>query len=390
MTEPPVRGPHYRAGSRARPPAQHSSAGPLVFLVIVAVIVVAMLAVVRPLAQDALVAYVSDHPTLLKQEVVRSLVATRVSGEVDLAKDIRGESRPFVIARGETVGEIARRLEGEGLVRSALAFVFVLYENGKEDRLQSGSYQVSPALTPRDIAKLFEKAPGEQAVLRVIEGWRLTEIAAAVAKAFPKITKEGFIAAAVVGDRKHPVLAGMDAKASLEGFLYPDTYFMRPDATAAQIVDTLLAQFEERGGAMLRVAASQRKTTVYDLVKLASVVEREARDRSESATIAGVYANRLGIGMKLDADPTIQYALGEWRELALDDLKLDSPYNTYRIAGLPPTPICSPGLSALEGAAKPAQHDYLFFVAKSDGTGQHAFAKTLEEHEANRVKYGNK
>ena len=90
-------------------------------------------------------------------------------------------------------------------------------------------------------------------------------------------------------------------------------------------------------------------------MKLASIVEREARDRAESATIAGVYTNRLEIGMKLDADPTIQYALGEWRELSLDDLKLDSPYNTYRYAELPPTPIANPGAAALEGAARPAK-----------------------------------
>jgi UPF0755 protein len=94
--------------------------------------------------------------------------------------------------------------------------------------------------------------------------------------------------------------------------------------------------------------------------------------------------------MKLDADPTVQYALGDWKELSLADLEADSPYNTYRVAGLPPTPICSPGEAALEGAAKPEKHPYLYFVAKNDGTGDHAFAKTLEEHEANRVKYGNK
>jgi UPF0755 protein len=133
-----------------------------------------------------------------------------------------------------------------------------------------------------------------------------------------------------------------------------------------------------------------RKTTIYDIVKLGSIVEREARDRKESATIAGVYANRLDIEMKLDADPTVQYALGDWKELSLSDLEVDSPFNTYRVAGLPPTPICSPGEAALAGAAKPEQHPYFYFVAKNDGTGDHAFAKTLEEHEANRVKYGNK
>ncbi|HEV8229646.1 MAG TPA: endolytic transglycosylase MltG, partial [Candidatus Limnocylindria bacterium] len=212
----------------------------------------------------------------------------------------------------------------------------------------------------------------------------------AVNKAFPTISKEAFSAAAVVGDRKNTVLAGMDAKAPLEGYLFPDTYFMRPDASAVAIVDLLLDTFERKAGTALRVASAERKTSIYDIVKLASIVEREARDRAESPTIAGVYQNRLGIGMKLDADPTIQYALGDGRELALDDLKLESPYNTYLVAGLPPTPICSPGLAALEAAARPASVPYFFFVAKADGTGDHAFATTIEEHEANRVKYGNK
>jgi UPF0755 protein len=94
--------------------------------------------------------------------------------------------------------------------------------------------------------------------------------------------------------------------------------------------------------------------------------------------------------MKLDADPTIQYAKGNWAELSLDDLKIASPYNTYLSPGLPPTPICSPGAAALIGAANPARHDFLYFVAKGDGSGQHAFAKTLDEQEANRVKYGNR
>jgi UPF0755 protein len=390
MTGPAPRGPQIGVSSRSRPPRSRSSTGPLAFLLVVAIVVIGLVAFVRPVAEDAIVSYVADHDTLLRQDFVRSLVASRVSGEVDLARDVRGETRPFVIARGETASQIAHRLETEGIVRSALAFEFVLYETERESALQSGTYQVSSALTPRDLARLFEKAPGDQALLRIIEGWRLTEIAAAVEKAFPKITKDAFLAAAVVGDRRNGILVGLDPKTPLEGFLYPDTYFLKPDPTAPQIVDMLLQQFEGKAGATLRAAASQRKTSVYDLVKLASLVEREARDRSESATIAGVYQNRLDIGMKLDADPTIQYALGSWRELTLDDLKIESPYNTYRVAGLPPTPIANPGLAALEGAARPAQHEYFYFVAKSDGSGGHAFAKNLQEHEANRIRYGNR
>ncbi len=352
--------------------------------------VVGLYVVGRPLAEDAAIAYIAEHDTLLRQDFIRGFVADRIADEADLARDTRADNRPFVITRGETAGQIGKRLEQEGIIRSALAFDYVLYETERENALQSGTYTVSAALTPRDLAKLFEKAPGEQIVLRLIDGWRLTEIATAVNKAFPSITKDAFTAAAVVGDRKNTVLAGLGATVPLEGYLFPDTYFMRPDTTAPQIVDVLLDTFERKVGATLRAASAERKIAIYDIVKLASIVEREARDRNESPTIAGVYTNRLKIGMKLDADPTIQYAIGEWRELSLDDLKLDSPYNTYRYAGLPPTPIANPGVAALEGAAKPADVPYFYFVAKNDGTGGHAFAVTIEEHEANRVKYGNK
>src|SRR5207248_361945 len=146
--------------------------------------------------------------------------------------------------------------------------------------------------------------------------WRLTQIAAEVSKVFPKITSDAFLKEAVVGKRNDLSLGGLDPATPLEGFLFPDTYFFKKDASAETIISTMLGTFEARAGAGLRAAAAQRKTTVYDLVKLASIVEREARDRKESPVIAGVYANRLKIGMKLDADPTIQYAVGEWRELS--------------------------------------------------------------------------
>ena len=334
-----------RGRDRARPrPERRSAAGPLAFILVVVVLVIGIALVGRPLAEDAIVGQVAEHDTLLKQSFIRTLVADRVGAEPDLAKDPRAESRSFVISRGETAGSIARRLQADGFIQDALAFELVLYDTGRESALQSGTYTISAGLTPRELARVFEKAPSEQAVLRIIEGWRLDEVATAVSKAFPKIAKDEFLKAAVVGTRRNTVLSGLPPEAPLVGYLFPDTYFFKPDASADQIVDALLDQFELRVGQTLRQAAADRKTNVYDIVKL-------------------------------DADPTIQYALGEWRELTLDDLKLDSPYNTYVVAGLPPTPICSPGAAALEGAAEPAEVP---------------FATTLEEHEANRVKYGNK
>ena len=386
----PVRAGPRRPAARTARPRRSSARGPLFFALFVVLVVAAGALVARPLIVDAVVGLADDHDTLLRQSVVRSIVAPKVVPDTTVAADPNGPSQEFVVKRGQTAAQIAAALQRAGLVRSALAFKYVLYESGREGTLQSGTYTVSPALTPSDIARLFEKAPGDQAALRIIEGWRLSEVATAVAKAFPKIARDEFIAAAVVGTRNNTVLAGLDPKTSLEGYLFPDTYFLGPDATATQIVDLLLDTFERRVGPTLRSAASSRKVAIYDVVKLASIVEREAKDRKESPTIAGLYQNRLDIGMKLDADPTIQYALGDWRELSLDDLKLDSPYNTYRVAGLPPTPIANPGQAALEAAARPAKTPYFYFVAKADGTGGHAFAVTLDEQEANRVKYGNK
>ncbi|HEV2249233.1 MAG TPA: endolytic transglycosylase MltG [Candidatus Limnocylindria bacterium] len=391
MTAPIHRGPvRAPARSRARPPRRRSSAGPAIFVLVVVLAAVALFFFARPLATDAVVQAADDHDALLRQSAVRAIIAPSVAPLLDAPADPNGKTIDFTVPRGANASQIAAELLSAGLIKSALAFKYVLYESGTENALQSGTYKVSAALSPRDLATLFQKAPGDQVALRIIEGWRLTEIAAAVNKALPSISAKDFIAAAVVGTRNNFVLRGLDPKTPLEGFLFPDTYFLRPSATADEIVGILLDTFEAKAGPALRTAAAQRGVSIYDMVKLGSIVEREARDRKESPLIAGVYQHRLDISMKLDADPTIQYAKGDWGELSLDDLKLDSPYNTYLNPGLPPTPICNPGLAALAAAAQPEKTDYLFFVAKGDGSGDHAFAKTIEEQEANRVKYGNK
>jgi UPF0755 protein len=391
QTPPIYRGPvRAPARVRRRPPQKRSSAGPLVFALVVVTAALALFFLGRPLATDAMVQAADDHDTLLRQSAVRAIIAPRVEPLVDVPADPNAKTVDFTVRRGANASQIAADLQGAGLIKSALAFKFVLFENGIENSMQTGTYKVSAALSPRDLATLFQKAPGDQVALRIIEGWRLTEVAAAVNKAFPSISAADFAAAAVVGTRNNFVLSGLDPKTSLEGFLFPDTYFLRPDATADQIIGILLDNFETKAGPALRTAAAARSVAIYDMVKLASIVEREARDRKESPTIAGLYQHRLDIGMKLDADPTIQYAKGTWDELSLDDLKLDSPYNTYLNAGLPPSPIANPGLAAVQAAAQPEKTDFLYFVAKDDGTGDHAFARTLEEQEANRVKYGNK
>jgi UPF0755 protein len=173
----------------------------------------------------------------------------------------------------------------------------------------------------------------------------------------------------------------------LEGFLFPDTYRLEIDATAEDLAFMMVANFDRRVEPGLRVEMQSTGLALVEAVILASIVEREAVLAEERPLIASVFLNRLGRGMRLETDPTVQYALGRqadggwWKSpLSLADLQIDSPFNTYLHAGLPPAPICSPGVASLEAVARPAESDYLFFRAACDGSGRHFFSRTLEEH----------
>jgi UPF0755 protein len=186
------------------------------------------------------------------------------------------------------------------------------------------------------------------------------------------------------------LVSTFDAEATdLEGYLFPETYAVSRHVEPAQLVRAMVDRFTRVLTPDLREAASARGMTVRQLVTLASIVEKETASGSERPLVAAVYANRLRIGMGLQCDPTVIYALqraGRFDgNLRREDLALDSPYNTYRYPGLPPGPIAAPGRSALEAAARPADVDYLYFVSRNDGT--HAFARTLEEHNRNVQKF---
>lgn len=344
----------------------------------------------RALASSTVVEVAEQRPGLLRNDLVRDLVRSNVGDAVSQSMRPDAAQRNFVVEQGDTANVVARRLADENLITRPIVFLLALYESGKEESLQAGTYRVSPAMTPTELAEVFQRALSEQLVLRVGEGWRMTEIAAEVEKRFPKIKAADFTKAAVAGNYSYGFLRDLEPGTPLEGYLFPETYFFSTDVTADDIIRTLLDTFDSRAGATLASASERRRVKIADIVKIASIVEREARARHESPLIASVYWNRIGINMRLEADPTVQYAIGSWREPLLPDLQIDSPYNTYRYGGLPPTPICVPGDAALRGAAEPATSDFFFFVAKNDGTGEHAFARTFDEHERNRVRYGNR
>jgi len=219
----------------------------------------------------------------------------------------------------------------------------------------------------------------------------LEEIAASLPTSGLKVTPEEFIEA--VRNPNHP-LDYFPEGASAEGFLFPGSYSLARDMTADQLVSTLLQNFSVNMSSDLQGNISRQGLDIYNTVILASIIEREAIVPDEQPMIASVFFNRLNNGMKLDSDPTVQYAIGYdnlngtwWKNpLTLDDLTIDSPFNTYKYSDLPPAPISNPNLSAIQAVAFPAETPYFYFRARCDGSGLHAFAETFEQHLQNACK----
>lgn len=303
--------------------------------------------------------------------------------------DLHGVEQSFTVERGESVISLARHLEQVGLIRDATAFRAYLIYSGLDTSIQAGEYKLSTAMSAIDIARKLQDATPEDVTFVILPGWRLEEIAASLPTSGLSISPEEFLSAAHSSYRDFEFLSGSD---TTEGFLFPDTYTVPRVVTAPELVNGFLRNFELHLSPDIENGFQKQGLTVYQGVTLASLVERESMQDEEKPLIASVYINRLKQNMKLDADPTVQYALGfnvvqnSWwtSPLTLIDLKVNSSYNTYLNSGLPPTPIASPGINSLRAVAYPAETNYLYFRAKCDGSGFHEFSETFEEHLANQ------
>jgi len=297
-----------------------------------------------------------------------------------------GEEIVVEIERGTDAKTILDRLEHDGiLIDSTMARLYLVHRLG-DPHLQAGEYRFDTAMsTPEVLDRLIEGRVVRHPVT-IVEGLTIFETAAALAQA-------GFGDEEIFTDLSQTprLIADIDPEATnLEGYLFPDTYAFAKgtseDAIISAMVDNFKTRFDAEVAPLLDAAEDR---TTRSVVTLASIVEKEAKLDEERATIAGVYANRLERGIALYADPTIIYGLkllGEWDgNLRRDDLKLDSPYNTYIYPGLTPGPIASPGLASLKAAANPADVPYLYFVSRNDGS--HVFAETLREHNRNVNKW---
>jgi UPF0755 protein len=264
----------------------------------------------------------------------------------------------FTVNSGVGTREIASNLQQEKIIPSSLAFSGYVYLN--RWFLQNGVYKIGKGMNTAKIAELIHSGKVQEYIVTIPEGWRVTQID-------DLLTKKGII-------KKGEFAKVASTK---EGYLFPDTYRLPVDGSAQSIMNIMLANFQKK--------TSDSKIDLRTIT-VASIVEREARADVDRPKIAGVYLNRLRIGMKLDSDPTIQYGKGDWSSITKADYKnFQSPYNTYLHNGLPPTPICNPGFESIRAVLNPEKHDYLFFFSTKDG--QTIYSKTYDEHLKNLQKY---
>lgn len=285
------------------------------------------------------------------------------------------------IPQGAGVATIGDRLAASGVVQHAMLFRVAARLSGSERKLQAGEYRFADAATPAAIVDRLARGDVYTRAVTFREGLTMWEMAD-VFSTSGLGTREEFLAEA----RDVSRISAIDPDASsLEGYLFPDTYQLPRAAGAKGTVDAMVAGFLRTFDADLRAAAAARGLSPREVVTIASLVEKETAAPAERAIVSAVYQNRLRIRMGLQCDPTVIYALqlaGRWNgNLTRENLRFDSPYNTYRYAGLPPGPIAAPGRASLEAAVKPATVPYLYFVSRNDGT--HVFATTLAEHNRN-------
>lgn len=284
------------------------------------------------------------------------------------------ETKIFVIKKGDSLIEIARNLKKEDLIRNRVVFFAVVKQLRIEKKIQAGDFRLNQAMSSYDIARNLTHGTLDVWVT-IIEGLRKEEVAE--------------VASDALGIPEVEVINKAE-----EGYLFPDTYLIPKDSTAEAVISILRNNFENKFNNDLRAKTKQLGLTPEEVVILASLVEREAKFDIDRPKVAGVILNRLKIGMKLDIDATVQYALGYqsegktwWKQGITDvDKLINSPYNTYRLAGLPPGPISNPGLASLEAVANAdISSPYLYYL--HDKTGKTHFAKTLEDHQKNIQKY---
>ncbi len=287
------------------------------------------------------------------------------------------------IEKGMNAGQIGNLLQDKKVIKNALVFKLIVRRRGVEAEFKPGEYEFKTGMDYNQvIQKLVEGPPITYYEITQPEGWTAKQIAARIGT-IAKINEDEYLGIVEQGQAglDYPFLKNNGSNTnSLEGYLFPKTYRIKKGTNAQQFVNLQLAEFQEQTANLNWANAQTLGRTPYEIIIVASLIERESKVDEERPIVASVIYNRLKKGMLLQIDATVQYALPQWKDrLTYEDLKVDSPYNTYKHAGLPPGPICNPGLAAIQAALNPATSDYLYYVLAPDNSGRHTFTRTYDE-----------
>ena len=289
--------------------------------------------------------------------------------------DCENPNKQFIIPKGASVSQVVDSLQTNSCDFNENIFKIGLYLMNKTTAIFPGKYQLKGIRNVGDLIKRITAPSGEKIKVTIIEGWELYRI---IEEIDSKMNVDAYKFEQLCNDRNFMSTLNISAP-SLEGFLFPDTYYFLTSSLEEDIIQIMVNQFFHHYDKSLQFFAKRRDMSMLEVVTMASIIQGEAMYEDEMKKISSVYHNRIKKGMLLQADPTVQYAIpGKNIKLYYKHLKIDNPYNTYKYKGLPPGPINSPGLEALKAAVTPLTTDYLYFVA--NGTGYHTFSKTVQQH----------
>ena len=300
----------------------------------------------------------------------------------------------FIVNKGESIKQVSQNLKQAKLIKSPLFFRYLIWR--QQASIKAGEYLINPKLTTKEIINLLVKGEviNQETTIRIIEGWNIGEIEQYFKKN-NSISNVNFLKLASAQLKNWPFsfikpkfLNNAPATANLEGFLFPDTYRIFKDATAADAITKMLKNFDSKLTKQMRDDIAQQNKSIYQIIIMASLVEKEVRTSEDMQTVAGIFWNRIKDGQALESCATLAYILGEKKvQYSAADTQVDSPYNTYRNLGLPPGPIANPGLNSIKAAIYyPKYTQYNYFLSRPD-TGETVYSKTLEEHNLNKYKY---
>lgn len=328
--------------------------------------------------------------------VVVAVIATALGAHAQSCRSIAvkgdNEARTITLEEGMGVSEIAEHLKQNEIIRSTFGFQYCAWRKRAGGGLQASTYNLRPGDRVQEIIAILQggEDQGDAVKVTAIEGWTLAELADEIEKKGLSTVERFTLATQKASNYQddYAFLKSTPDDATLEGYLFPDTYLYDPETVDDRVViEKMLDNFDTKVTRELRDEIASQGRTIHDVIVLASIVEREASNSEEASKIAGVFMNRLNIDMKLQSDATVNYITGKRNPRAsATDIKIDSPYNTYVYKGLPPGPISNPGITAIKAAIFPEEHDYLFFLNEQE-EGKAIFAETLDEHNANKQKY---